>query len=259
MDKEEVISRIIKKKEFSQLPKKDVEKVLEKFERREIDDEDKVKLSRALLKKIFTSFMGRKIMNPKSKDARWFLLRHVSTKERFDYYSELYERLLEDFKEKEISILDLGSGINGVSYCFFPKNKKINYVGVEAVGQLVNVMNFYFKENKINGIAISKSLFELEEIKKIIKKLKKTRIVFLFKVLDSLEMLKGDYSKEFLKEIVPLADKVVVSFATKSFFKREKFKVNRKWFFDFCRENFHILDNFEFPGENYLVLKKRES
>ena len=196
-------------------------------------------------------------MNPKSKDSRWFLLRHVSTKERFDCYPDLYKKILKDFKEKEISIIDLGAGINGISYGFFPKNKKISYVGVEAVGQLVDVMNFYFKENKIEGVAISESLFELEKIKKIILKLKRPRIVLLFKILDSLEMLEKDYSKVFLREVSLLADRFIVSFATKSFFRREKFKVSRKWILDFCEDNFEILDDFEISGERYLILKKK--
>ena len=50
-------------------------------------------------------------------------------------------------KGKKITIIDLGAGINGLSYSFFEKiNKKVKYLGIEAIGQLVKVMNNYFKK-----------------------------------------------------------------------------------------------------------------
>jgi hypothetical protein len=108
--------------------------------------------------------MGRKIMNPKDKDARWFLLRHVSTRERFDFYEKVYSRIFKNVSEKKISIIDLGAGINGISYSFFKKIKKnVSYVGIEGVKQLVDVVNYFFKKNKINAIVFHKSLFEVEE------------------------------------------------------------------------------------------------
>jgi len=223
----------MEKKEFSRIPKREVERVYEKFGKKQTSDEDKIKLTRSLLKKIFTSFMGRRIMNPKNKDARWFLLRHVSTRERFDSYLELYEKLLKIFKEKEISVIDLGAGINGLSYKYFPKNKRVNYIGVEAVGQLVDLMNYYFKKNKISKA--------------------KARIVFLFKVVDSLEMVERNYSKKFLKEIVPLVDLVVVSFATKSLISKKSFNVKRFWFENFVKENFNLNDDFVLGGERYFI------
>ena len=38
-------------------------------------------------------------------------------------------------------IFDLGAGINGFSYNYFPKG--VYYVGIEAMGQLVDLMNYY--------------------------------------------------------------------------------------------------------------------
>ena len=115
--------------------------------------------------------------------------------------------------------------------------------------------------------AIQESLFNLEKIKEIItsadvpykkgKKEKKSKTIFLFKTLDSLEMLKRDYSKKLLKEITPLVDKVIVSFATKSLISRKAFKVKRYWFYTFIEENFSILDEFELGTEKYIIFKKR--
>ena len=44
--------------------------------------------------------------------------------------------------------------------------------------------------------------------------------------LDSLEMLEKDFSKKLLKKIVPLVDKVVVSFATRSLGNGQRFRAN---------------------------------
>ena len=114
-------------------------------------------------------------------------------------------------------------------------------------------MNFYFKEKKLNAKAIHLSLFEKEKVKERIGKKNKPRIIFLFKVIDALESLKENYSKELLLEVVPLADKIVVSFATKSLGSREKFKAKRNWIVDYIKEKYTILDDFEMGGEHYIV------
>jgi len=255
MDKK-IYEKIISKKEFSQLPKKDVERTFKIFERRETSDEDKIKLTRDLLRKVYFAFGSLKLLNPKiidKKSVDEILKKHISTKERFDYYGELYSKLLKDFGEVEV--IDLGAGINGLSFQYFKKGT--DYMGIEAVGQLVDLMNFYFKKNKISAKAYHESLFELGKIKKIIQKTKKPRVVFLFKTVDSLEMLERDYSKKFLKEIVPLVDRVVVSFATKSLIARKKFKVKRYWFENFVKDNFKILEDFDLGSERYIVFTKK--
>src|SRR3989344_3251389 len=267
MNKFELLQKITEKKEFSQLPKKDVELAFSHFEKREVGDEEKIKLTRELLHKVFGAFTSQKLLSPKNKNEEWILRKHLSTRERLDYYPELYKKLLANYKDKKISIVYLGAGVNGFSYKYFLKNT--TYLGIEAVGQLVNLMNFYFNDSprddsgeppavpsgepkKLNAKAIHESLFELEKIKKIITEAKKPKIIFLFKVLDSLEMLERDYSKKLLLGIVSLVDRVVVSFATRSMIRKKEFKAKRNWILDFIRENFKILDDFEIGGERYI-------
>ncbi len=278
MNKHSIISKIVLKKEFSQLPKKDVEKVYEKFERRQTSDEDKIKLTRDLLRKVYSVFTSEKLLNKNILDKKTpaeILKKHISTRERFKDYPRLYSKLLKDFKEKEISFIDLGAGVNGLSYNFFPKNKKINYLGIEAVGQLVGLMNYYFdtlipsyskghmgardgtSKNKIFGKAIHESLFNLNVVKKTIRGINGKKIVCLFKVVDSLEMVEKNYSKKLLNEIVPLVDLVVVSFATKSLVSKKIFNAKRYWFENFVKENFLITEDFELSSERYFVFKKR--
>ncbi|MEK6917506.1 MAG: hypothetical protein AABW51_01020 [Nanoarchaeota archaeon] len=255
MEKDEIIKEIMKKREFSQLPIKDVGVAYSIFERRQVGEEEKIRLTREFLHKIFGAFLSKKLLSLKDKDSDWILRKHLSTRERLPYYGELYNRIFKNFNEKNITIFDLGAGINGFSYNYF--GHKVRYIGVEAVGQLVDLMNYHFKKEKLNASAIHESLFELEKIKKTISMQKGKKIVFLFKVLDALEEFEIDYSKKLLKEITPLVDMVVVSFATRSMMAKKKFKVNRNWIFDFIKQEFNVLDDFGLGGERYIVFGKQ--
>ncbi len=253
--KQEIFEQITKKKEFSQLPRIDVEKAFSHFEKRQCSEEEKIRLTRGLLHSAFGSFASGKLLSPKSKSPDWILRKHLSTRERLSHYREIYERIFKNVKG-EASIVDLGAGINGFSYGFFG-NKKITYIAVESMGQLIELMNHYFKSEKINGKAIHLSLFESEKIKELISEQKKPRIAFLLKVVDSLEMLESDYSKKLILEIAGICDFVVLSFATRSMIKRKKFHAKRNWIMDFIKGNFDILDEFEFDGEKFIVFHSR--
>ena len=245
----EIYKKIIAKREFSQLPKKDVELAFSKFEKMHVSDEEKIRATREVLNKIYWPFRSRKLLTAKNKPVEWVLRKHLSTRERLGFYKKLYKKLI----DKNYAIFDLGAGINGISFNYFPK--KIKYFGIEAVGQFVELMNYYFEKNKLNGEAIHLSLFEFERIKCLIKNQKGNKIVFLFKVLDSLEMLEKNYSKKLLLELVPLVDKVVVSFPTRSMISGKKFKVQRNWLVNFLKQNFKITDDFELGSERYFIFK----
>ena len=117
-------------------------------------------------------------------------------------------------------------------------------------------MNNYFEKEKIKGKAIHLSLFELEKLKRLIKDVDGKKVVFLFKTIDSLEMLKRDYSKKLISEIIPLVDRIIISFATESMITRKKFRVSRNWIINFLKEDFNILDDFELGGERYIIFGK---
>lgn len=261
MNKEELIKKITEKKDFSQLPSMDVELALNKFDKPNYLDEEKIKLTRDLLRKVFSVFTSDKLFNIKNKETEWILNKHISTRERLKHYSEVYKRIfsgvysLENLNKKDLVVWDLGAGINGFSYKYFPK--QTIYRGVEGMKQLVDLTNYYFDKNNFNGRVFHESLFDLDRIKEFISKERGIKVLLLFKVIDSLEMLKDNYSKDFLKEITPLADLVVVSFATRSLIKREKFRVNRKWVLDFIKENFEIIDDFEIGNERYIRFKRK--
>ncbi|HOF43930.1 MAG TPA: hypothetical protein PLE51_00530 [Candidatus Pacearchaeota archaeon] len=261
MNREELIKKITTKNDFSELPKQDVELAFNKFNRPHYSDEEKVKLTRDLLRKVFSVFTSGKLLNIKDKDCEWILNKHISTRERLKFYPEVYHRIFSDSsldkvnKRVDLTVIDLGAGVNGFSYKYFPKN--INYLGVEGMNQLVNLTNHYFNRENIKGKVIQESLFNLDKIKGLILKVKGLKILFLFKVIDSLEMLQDNYSKSLIKELTPLVDFVVISFATRSLVKRERFKVNRKWILKFIEENFEVLEDFEIGNERYIKFRSR--
>jgi hypothetical protein len=257
MNKQEMIAKIMQKKEFSELPKKDVEMALKKFDKEHLLDEEKIKLTRNLLMEVFSAFTSRKLLSLRDREPGWILKKHLSTRERNPYYKEIYKRILKDLG-KDLSIIDLGSGVNGFSYESFGKaGFNVDYTGVEAIGQLVRLTNKYFRKNKIRGKAIHLSLFELEKLKKIIKKTKEPRVVFLLKLVDSLELLERNYSKKLISGISGLVDRIVVSFPTESMIKREKIWVKRTWILRFIEKDFKLLDHFQLGAERYLAFSKK--
>jgi hypothetical protein len=254
--KKEIYEAITQKKEFSQLPKKDVEIAYSHFERRQTTEEEKIRLTRNLLREVFSAFTSKKLLSGKKNEPEWVLRKHLSTRERLEFYSELYRRILKGFGKK-ISIIDLGAGVNGFSYKFFKEaGFEADYFGVESIGQLAKLTGNYFEKERINGRMFHSSLFDIEEVKKIIKKTEKPRVVFLFKVIDSLEMLERDFSKKLISGIAPLADRVIVSFATESLIKRKRFYAKRTWFLEFIEKNYSLTDNFELGKERYIVFEK---
>ena len=255
MDKQ-TLEKIKKKAEFSKILDEDVEKVFQIFSKREVSEEEKIRLTRELLHRVFSSFTSRKLISLKNKGEEWVLNKHLSTRERLPHYKEVYRRIFKNVKGK-INIIDLGAGVNGFSYIFFPEEIKVNYLGFESMGQLVDLANSYFKKEKISGKMIQESLFNIYKIRNLIEREKGKKILFLFKTIEPLEMIEPNFSKKLILDIADLFQLCVVSFATESMSKRLRFKANKKWFLEFIKLNFKIKDDFEIGGERYIIFSKK--
>jgi len=238
------LEKVREKKQFSQLPDCVVERAF-------LISKD-VKKTRALLRKYFGVFLTNKIIKGKFKGEE-ILKTHLSTRKR--NYKKLYSEIFNDGNFK--SVVDLGCGVNGFSYKFMPK--KIKYFGIEAVGQLVELTNNYFGENVFeNAKVFHGDLFNLNFVKKILKKSQKPRVVFLFQLVDALEIFEKNFSKKFLIEIAKNCDKkdkIVVSYSLKSLSGKKRFKAKRKWLLDFLNQNFVVERDFADFGERFVVLK----
>ncbi len=259
MDEKEIIRKIMKKKEYSQLPFVDVKRVLEKFQTKELSDSERVKLVRRFLMENYSSFGSRKILVKQNPKKEWVLKKHLSTRERFSSYKEIYERVLEGLpKDKKLSVVDLGCGVNGFSYEFFKEaGFRVGYVGVEAIGQFVKKTNAFFERKNIQGRVFHESLMNLEKVLHIVKKTKKPRVVFLLKVIDSLESLERNYSKKLILSLREDVERFVVSFPLKSMVKRDKIWAKRTWFLRFLKHNFKLLRDFEIAEERFLIFENK--
>ena len=154
-------------------------------------------------------------------------------------------------------MIDLGAGLNGFSYGYLKSViGDVDYLAVEAAGQEVDHMNKYFEEEGFSANAIVGDLFEVDKIKDLLKVQKKSRVVFMFQVVDALENLERDFSKKFILEISKECEKIVLTLPTESLGGRKKFAVQRKWIMDFLKENFVIEKDFSRDGERIICLHK---
>ena len=181
MDKRQIVKKVMEKQELKEIPIEDAEMALALCFKKNGSDEENIECTREILHNAYGAFGSRKLLvvSRKEKEPEWILRKHLSTRERLPHYKDIYKRILGKFKG---TIFDLGAGVNGFSIGFIPENR---YIGIEGIGQLVNLMNNYFKKQRYNARAIHLSLFELEKVKDLIKKEKGKKIIFLFKVLDS--------------------------------------------------------------------------
>lgn len=237
---------IKKKREFSGLPDSIVKRVAEM-------SKGDVKESRALLRKYFGVFLTNKILKGKIS-ADEMLNAHMSSKKRD--YEKFYKEIFSG-GEGIGSVIDLGCGVNGFSYKYLRDVLGgIDYVGVEATGQLVEYMNKYFREEGFSARVVVGDLFDVESVLKILKKARKNRIVFLFQVVDALENLERDFSKKFILEISKECEKIILSLPTESLGGRKKFAVRRKWLMDFLGSEFVIERDFVVSRERIICFHK---
>lgn len=242
-----IIEEVKKKKEFSALPDSIVSRAVNA-------SKQDVKESRALLRKYFGVFLTNKVLKGKLSPEE-MLEAHISSKKRD--YETFYKEIFEGITGIN-SVVDLGCGANGFSYKVLKEELgSINYVGIEAAGQLVDHMNKYFEEKLYLAHAIVGDLFDINFVVDILEKQEKDRAVFLFQVVDALENLEKNFSKKFILEISKECELIVISLPTESLGGRKKFAVQRKWIIDFLEENFDIEKDFKKDGERIIVVKTK--
>jgi len=241
-----VVEEIKKKKEFSGLPDSIVRRAAES------SGED-LKKSRALLRKYFGVFLTNRVLKAKGS-ADDILRAHISSRKRD--YGEFYGRIFSRIKSAG-SVIDLGAGVNGFSYSHLKRAVgEIDYVGIEAAGQLVEHMNKYFSNEGFSAKAVVGDLFDVESVLKILRKQRRPRVVFMFQIVDALENLEWDFSKRFLSKISSECERIILSLPTESLGGRRRFVVRRKWLVDFLRKNFVVEEDFAMNGERIIIFHK---
>jgi len=233
-----------RKREFSCLPDSVVSRALE------VSRGD-VKEARRLLRKYFGVFLTNRVLKGKDEGVLEY---HFSSKKRD--YGELYSKIFEGLGDFN-SVVDLGCGVNGFSIREILKNSKIKqYWGVEASGQIVDSLNEFFKGvREVEAEAFCFDLFDLDRVRRVLRGAKIPRIVFMFQLVDALENMKRNFSRELLIEVAKNCESIVLTLSTESIGGKKKFVVKRKWMVDFLRANFNILKDFEISGERVIVFE----
>jgi len=173
---------------------------------------------------------------------------HLSTKERFNFYSKLYKKIWKIIGEPK-SIIDLACGMNPFSFEYMNLNK-INYFAVELSKEDSNFIQKYFNQNKkINGKSKAMNLLKIENFE-----FPKSDVAFIFKFLDPAIIKSKSKAKEILKKLN--SKYIVVSFSTETISKKPMKNPRRKWFENICKNlNFKIKKILEFKNEIFYVLK----
>ena len=169
---------------------------------------------------------------------RKMLEKHRSTRERVDDYEFVYDEIFSKVKNVK-SVLDLGCGLNPLSYRFI--SEKLKFFCCDVCD--VDFLNEYFKKSGINGKAFVCDLTEFDD-------LPKADVCFMFKLLDGLESLEKGITKKLFKKL--RCKYVVVSFSTKSIGGRKKIP-ERKWFLSFLKK--YSYEKFETLNEVFYVIR----
>ncbi|NQU98344.1 hypothetical protein HQ533_02665 [Candidatus Woesearchaeota archaeon] len=275
---ESLVQDILSKKELKNLDKKLVEEELEKyfernrkmravlvnkgFNKRSKEYKTVTKDIRKTLREIYGVFIQKnysrreKLLSKikkenKEETIKQILLLHQSTKERLQYYKEIYKKLFK-ITGKQKTILDLACGLNPLSY--FWLGYKPKYIASEISSKDLEFIQEFFKKTAISGKTIQIDLVtEQKKLKSV-----KADICFLFKALDSLEARKKNISKTLIEEVN--AKWIVISFSKISLGGKKNIqKSKRNWITNFLKSKNYYYREFEVPNEHFLVVKKKFS
>ncbi len=212
-----------------------------------------IKAIRAQIGEVYGQFLtkdfGKKYKLLERKEIAEILKCHKSTRERIDFYDEIYSKIFDWYSPKIIG--DLACGLNPVSYDLM--NIKAKYFASDLNPEDMEFLKKFFDTQKIEGVAKAYDIVNLKVLED--KDFMKCDLVFLFKALDSFEEIKRGISKELLEGIS--AKRIVVSFPTKSLVSRENFKNTHKgWLRKIIDENKWNYETFEVENEVFFLIKK---
>jgi len=155
---------------------------------------------------------------------------------------EFYEIILKDCSAKKI--LNLGCGLDPLEFPF----KNYEYNACDISHDNVKKVNDYFKKKGINGKAF---IFDLVDD----VNLPKSDIVFIFRVLESLEAIKKNISEEILKKIK--SKLVIVTFSKIALGEKKIIrKKGRKWFRLILNKLGYEYNIIDYKDEIVFIIKK---
>jgi ribosomal RNA methyltransferase FmrO len=194
------------------------------------------------------------------KDSKEYYLYHekilstnISSKERLKDYEFVYENIFKIVKKTK-TILDLGSGINLVSYPYM-KIDDVTYYSYDIDEKDIDFLNEYLVYMKKNSKLKGKSgIIDLRK-ELSVKKLPKADLVFMFKVVDPIDSRKNHkLSEQIIKSLN--CKYIVCSFSTKTVTGKRMNHPYRGWFEQMINRISYNFSKFEIDNEVFYIIEK---
>lgn len=175
---------------------------------------------------------------------------HKSTRERQEFYKEIYTSIFDWYTPQAIA--DIACGFNPFAYHFLPQ-KPSTYLAVDINPHDTMFIQKAFDKVKIKGKGKAYDLTEEKILED--EDIQTCDLVFLFKALDSLEYTKRNSSKVLLKGLK--AKHIVVSFPTQSLVAQQTFNMQKRaWFFNFIEKEQWTYITREVENELFVFITK---
>ena len=166
----------------------------------------------------------------------------IEEKRDLNFYKLVFNKL------KPKKMLDLGCGLEPL---YYTRLIKAEFYAADISNDIINTLNEHFKINKIKGKAFIFNLVDED-----LNNLPEVDLCFMLKLLESLELIKKNISKELLSKIN--SKYFVVSFSKIALGKKVKIrKAGRAWFRRILKElnyNYEILD---YENEIVFLIEKQ--
>jgi hypothetical protein len=265
----EVIAKIKEKKEFNAIEDRFVRTELIKYLKqnkkalhaiqegrvRSEDYKNAVKAVRAILRRVYGVFLTKEGQKREEylekEDYEKILETHLSTKERLLIYPTIYQKIFAITGNPKV-ILDLGCGLNPVSYIFMKVDAE--YYACELSSADCDFLNTFFEKLKIKGKAVPLDLIEVSKNPELLK-FPKADVCFLFKVLDEVERKRGRKTSEALIKAIN-ADWLVISFATRKVTGKPMKYPYRRWLEQMLTRLGYEFEIIKEANEIFYVVRK---
>jgi len=271
MDKEEIIHKIKKSKKYSGITIEVISREVGEFIGRvpgyeRLKESFILKQIKSRLHKIYGSFQTTKKNKAKklleklrdkkdNKIVREILETNLSTKERLASYGFVYGEIFKRSKDID-TILDLGCGLNPLSYPYMELENDIKYYAYDINENDLDIVKEFFSIYRVENLVSAIDLRNLNDA----KKLPPADICFMFKLLDPLEKNSGNHklSEEIIKILSHKCRFVVVSFSTKTLSGRQMNHPYRGWIERMLSRIGLKFEKFGIPNEIFYFIKANE-
>ena len=269
MEKEDILRKIKQSKKYKTISEgvilAEIEKYIRKNPRYEIYKDKKILSEiKAELHKIHGSF--QKISKRKrekyfekleknSEDeeiVKKILLTNRSTKERLENYEKIYKKIFEITGKPE-TIVDLGCGLNPLSFIFMNLNKaKYSAYDIDEEDILLINKYFHLMKKRVSGKAEIMNLSSVNE--KDIQKIPKADVCFMFKLVDVLDRRNHKQSEKVIKNLN--SDYIVVSFSKRTLSGKKMNFPRRGWIEKMLERIGLKFEKIDFESEIFYVIAK---